>query len=288
MAKLRRPHVVPAGYQRNFADGERIKVVDKATKTERCIGVRDNFVSSHLLRVIKNGVANDHAEDTFAKIESVNLPLIRSLRPFAVRGVEVEGAVKVSMAVLWARSFAREVVAGRIHEEVRAEMRVSVLTDESAMAVFRHQYGREPEQGDLEVIVDEVAAALAKSRVQDVGAMLRHQDEALRKFAPLHISVYEPATGCEFVTSDNPVLLARANDLVHVGAQNGLALGDASFIFVPISPTVGACLTMQDEGDLALDRATTVRLNQAMWRNAMHRIACHPRADWRMLCNVQS
>ncbi|MDP1795052.1 MAG: DUF4238 domain-containing protein [Acidimicrobiales bacterium] len=287
MAKLRRPHVVPCGYQRNFALGKRILVIDKAAMTDRLVGVRDNFVASHFLRVFIAGQPSDLAEDAFARIENVVLPLVKSLRPFEQRTEDQTIAVKAAMAMLWSRSFSREVTAQRVHLEVLDVFRRSVPDDPRARHAFRRQHGRDPMPGELEAVVEESAAQLLHDRLHDVSRMMKHYGDALDRFRPLHVSLYAPIRGTEFVTSDNPVLLARTNQLIHVGAQNRLALDDASFIFLPVSRSVGACLTLRDEGDVELDRMTMLRLNQAMWRNAVTRVACHPSVDWRTACNLR-
>ena len=63
----RRPHVVSAGYLRNFAAGKLIRVVSKADKLHSApISVKDTFVRSNFLRVIQQGVSTDDAEDEFA------------------------------------------------------------------------------------------------------------------------------------------------------------------------------------------------------------------------------
>jgi hypothetical protein len=279
---------VPAGYQRNFADGKLIRVIERQTWADRVVGVGDNFVASHFLRAIINGQANDAAEDEFARIENAALPLIRTIEAFVPRSPDQMLAVKAVMAMLWARSFSREVVAKRVHREVLEEYRLSVPANSQLLARFERKYGRSPVEGELERILDQQAAEMVRSRLHDIEAMMRHYNQALEKFSPLHIAVYRPIRGAEFVTSDNPVLLARDNQLIQVGAQSGLALFDASFIFLPISRRVGACLTMHNEGDLELDRLTTLKLNQAMWRNAVTRIACHPSLDgWAAACNVR-
>ena len=107
MAKLRRPHVVPCGYQRNFALGNISRVIHKETMTDRLVGVRDNFVASHFLRVFIEGQPNDLAEDEFARIESAVLPMVKSLRPFEPRTESQTIAVKAAVAMLWSRSFSR-------------------------------------------------------------------------------------------------------------------------------------------------------------------------------------
>ena len=288
MAKLRRPHVVPAGYQRNFAAGQHILVITKASMSAHPIGVRDNFVASHFLRVIIAGVSSDDAEDQFARIENAALPLIKQLAAFGARTEEQLYALKATMAMLWSRSFAREVVAQRIFKEVVATFRDDPSEAERVRVVFRHHHGREPLPGEFEGSLEEASVEFTRQRLHDVNSTLEYHNKALAKFDPLHVSLYRPIRGCEFVTSDNPVLLARTPELIHVGMHNGLALGDASFIFLPITRFVGACLTKEPEGDFELDRLMVLRLNQAMWRNAVQRVACHPALvdDWPKVCNV--
>jgi hypothetical protein len=52
------------------------------------------------------------------------------------------------------------------------------------------------------------------------------------------VAVYRAAPRTEFITSDNPVVLPRSNELIAVGAHRGLALGNAGFVFAPISGTL--------------------------------------------------
>jgi hypothetical protein len=75
--------------------------------------------------------------------------------------------------------------------------------------------------------------------------------------------------------------------MLNVGMHNGLALGDASFTFLPLTRTTAACLTARDEGDLNLTGVWTQRMNQTTWRNAVQRVAFHPSlADWQRACNL--
>ena len=279
--------MVPAGYQRNFAQGKHVLVIEKSTLIAREIGVRDNFVASHFLRVILNGEPSDAAEDQFARIEGAALPLIRTLVPFSPKSQDQIYALKATMAMLWSRSFPHEIVARRIRQEVAHEYRQSAPFDRRIRRRFRQQHGRYPKPAEIEAVVDESIETMLHERLHDVNSMLDHHNKAFARFDPLHVALYQPARGCEFVTSDNPVLLARDPHLIQVGAHTGLALGDASFIFLPVSRFVGACLTDGDEGDMQLDRTTTRRLKQATWRNAVARVACHPSLqEWATACNV--
>ena len=88
---------------------------------DRTVGVRDNFVASHFLRVIIDGEANDQAEDEFARIEDLALPVVRALEPFVTRSDVQLRALKATMAMLWSRSFSREVVSQRAHRQTLEE-----------------------------------------------------------------------------------------------------------------------------------------------------------------------
>ena len=255
---------------------------------DRTVGVRDNFVASHFLRVIIDGEANDQAEDEFARIEDLALPVVRALEPFATRSDVQLRALKATMAMLWSRSFSREVVSQRAHRQTLEEFGQSTPSNARAIELFRKWNKRDPEAGEIESAVELAAARLLRDRLHDVNSMLNYHNGAVGKFEPLHVSLYRPIRGCEFITSDNPVLLAWTNELIQVGAQNGVALGDASFIFLPVSRFVAACLTLRPEPDGELDRLQVIRINQAMWRNAVERIACHPSLDeWPAACNVR-
>jgi hypothetical protein len=166
MGKLRRQHVVPRGYQRNFADGERISIVDKKTLEVRTVGTRDNFVLAHLLRVIVAGESDDSVEDEFARVENFALPRIRRLRPFEDIAPDTEVALKATMAMLWARSFARELVAERVFRAVVDEHVKG--SDHRLTDAFRSEYGRDPDEGEIGRLYVERADEIRRSRVTDV------------------------------------------------------------------------------------------------------------------------
>ncbi len=80
----KRHHIVSRGYQRFFADGDRIRVTDKAVlagRTRRLpepIGTRDAFVRKHFCgHLDATGQHVDVLEDEWTRLESMALPHVR-------------------------------------------------------------------------------------------------------------------------------------------------------------------------------------------------------------------
>ena len=249
------------------------------------IGTKDAFVRRHFLRVTVKGVSNDDAEDEFGRIENLVLPTIRHIRAGTTIGPDQDQSVKAAMSMLWARSFALEVSRERIHREVVVEFRSNASADDELRRRFVRDRGRQPEPGDLEALVEQAAARMAKDRVHDVAAMVMAHNWAIERFRDLHVVAYQASPRQQFITSDNPVMISRdGSTLLEVGAQNRVAMGDANFIFMPLSPIVAVCLTQRAESGDELLPEQMYRLNNAMWRNAVARIACHPSFDWSKAC----
>ena len=234
--KLRRPHVVSEGYLRNFADGKWITVVPTATRMAKNISTKDTFVRSNFLTVRHAGGTDDSAEDVFADVERFALPLIRTIRPFVQRTDPEQRAIKSTMAMLWCRSFAMEATSNRIHVEVVADHRERITNDETARIRFIQDTGRHPVPGELARLVDVVGAEMKASRLPIVRKMLEYQNRALERFQKLHVTIYGASPRRQFITSDNPVIIAADQTLTQVGAHHHLALGDANFIFLALSP----------------------------------------------------
>ncbi len=286
--KLRRPHVVSEGYLRNFAKGKLLRLIDKTDLSCLLVGTKDAFVAKHFLRVVIAGVASDYAEDAFGAVENAALPLIRLCEAGAANDMTI-GAVKAAMAMHWARSFSHEEMRTRLHQQVVDAQVAKYPQDPEFVRRYLRQFGRPPEPEDVRQIVVATARELEASRQHHVESMLRYHNQALERFERFHCSLYEVPGGLEFVTSDNPVILGSGPNLMRVGVQNGgLALDEANFIFMPLTRWIGACLTAEPEDSGRLYPLDVIRINQAMWRNAVRRVAAHPDADWARLCNVQS
>ena len=283
--KVRAPHVVSAGYQRFFtADGKRIRVVTKNDVAERRyegkpVSVLDNFKEKkYFLRVIANGNANDELEDEFARVENISLPLIRSVVHGTTLTSDQARAIKAMMAIHFARSYAHEEVRKSLFPQVVDEQITQALADPRVQAHFHRTRKRPASQEDAEALVRTAQREMENSREYAVTAIIRAYTYAIKRFETQHLQLLRPASRrMHFITGDSPTLLARDNTLTVVGATN-LALGDANFVATPLRPNLFARVA-PDEAHLRIDNVMTIRLNQAMVRNCLTRIALHPATD---------
>jgi hypothetical protein len=282
--KIRRPHVVPRGYLRNFAEGEQLLLIEKATRTAKTVGTRHAFVASNFLRVRAGGMSDDSAEDAFGRIEDFSLDRVRHITLDEPITPDQDVAVKALAAMLFARSFATDAVRERLIPKVIAERRSRIGSERDAIAVFRRDFGRSPKPGELESLLEEVAEANFSTRLDAVDGMIRHYGWTLEYLRPMAVSVYE-ARGTEFVTSDNPLVLIGENRL-HVGVHKGLAFRMAATIFLPLSRRVAVCFTPEPIPGETMNRKQVRDANNLSWRNAVARVACHPALDWNDACAV--
>src|SRR5690349_3262968 len=102
MARRRRHHLVSRGYLRNFADGERVLLCSKATRTGKLVGTRDTFVESHFGSVLTDTGWNDEIEDEWTRLEDEALPSVRRLIS-GERGEHQLAAAKVLAAIHFVR-----------------------------------------------------------------------------------------------------------------------------------------------------------------------------------------
>jgi hypothetical protein len=282
--KTRRPHVVPRGYLRNFADRELLLLIEKRTGVTKAVGTRHAFVASNFLRVRAGGISDDSAEDAFGVLEAFALDRVRHISPREPITPDQDAAVKALAAMLFARSFATEAVRQRLIPQVVAEQRDRVGSEPDAVALFRRDFGRPPRPGELETLVEAVADANFSTRRDAVDGMIRHYGWALENLKPMAVSVYQ-ATGAEFVTSDNPLVLVGENRL-HVGVHNGVAFKMAATIFLPLTRRIAVCFTPEPIPNETMNRRQVRAANNFSWRNAVARVACHPALDWSDACGV--
>jgi len=281
--KIRHPHIVSAGYQRLFTeDGKRIRVITKddlarGDPAGKVISVLDNFKAKRqFLRVLVSGVADDSLEDAFALRENWAIPLLRQVQVELEPTPDQTLAIKVMMSIHWARSYAHESVRQRLQPEVLDEFIAAIPHDLELHRRFQRQYARPPKPGELAALLREQGEKMAHTRIHDVPAIIRAYNYAVTKFEDLHVELLTPASrSLQFITSDSPTVIARTPELLEVGSQK-MALGDAGFVMMPIRPNLAACLSATP-GHIRIDNTLMYQLNRAMVRNAVSRIAAHPR-----------
>jgi len=269
-------HVVTAGLLRHFADGQRIRLVDKHTATSKIVGVRNTFVMSGFNTMRTDTGPYDDVEDEWARLENATLPPIRA----AIDRHDLAAAsdeLKVLAAVHVARSYLTRAVFDQAFTERQADptggMDMGLL-----QSAFREEYGRAPERGEIEAVVADHIDLRHRDNSMFVHELVNLHNKVLAKLWPLHIQpVWLNAprrTG--LVIGDVPVVRITAG-----GLRVTAALGDAEAIYMPLAPAAGVSFTTRPEPAAAATPLDVLTLNSYLWRSAQRYVACHPATDWR-------
>jgi hypothetical protein len=271
----RHQHVVSAGLQRLFADGERILRVTKATRECVEVGVRDNFVASRFnsRRADSESDWDDELEREWARMEGVAIPLLREAHDGRWDD-DVCYAVNVVASMHFARSYAHEVVHFRTLDELAQARAITVGDDPELLAAFRADYQRSPQPGEIRRFFDWRVEAIRTGNGPHVEAMARHHNMALEKLAGMHVQLIRPATArVGFVLGDVPVVVA--NDW-QVGSHNGVALGDADTLYMPIARRLAVLFTTAHHDHAKVGVDVVQLLNCLAWRASVRSVAMHP------------
>jgi hypothetical protein len=287
VARRKHHHIVSQGYQRFFAEGRRVQLCDKAAvpgrRRVRPAGTRDVFAerdfSSHRL---DDGGLVDPLEDEWQALEDVALPVVRNW----LRGNE-EPQVQQELVTLAAIHFARSFGFRQIYENVRRmQIEAAAETGERARMIrlFRNQYGRLPRPGEIADLVREFHegyfGADGPARIE---GMIEMHNRAIDTLAPLSIRpLYRRpgSAGPQFILGDTPFVHYCKGPLdIRVGLREGLAVGNADTLFMPISPDVAVEFLSEamDPGFVA--PIDVQKLNSLTWRAAFSQVLAHPSAD---------
>jgi len=274
----RNQHLVSKGYQRNFADGQWLAVLDAHTgqlvSSRRSIGV--NWRVADFLSVVSpDGDVDDSLEREFGRSERVFLNVIREIRPHK----PVTPAQKTALDALAATHAVRSLSFAVAHEAVVSgtiERRSPGLArDERAVDAFTREWGRPPDPGELEAIVAAVARDFAASPdllasgVRRVAAGLQ---QLLGKWTIQLVGSAEDLPG--FVLPDHPFLHGSDG---RFGFRDAGAIGDADLIVVPISRRLVAFYSGNQLRDVQVRTKKGVRwVNSLLLQGARSEVACHP------------
>lgn len=284
-------HVVSAGYLRFFADAkQRLRLIDKPTRSAipRLVGVRNAFVRTHFNSVVDGeGRKLDHLESEWAERESFALPRIRHLDPTRVE-VEDDAAVKILIALHYARSFA----AREMHDRIADETLTTFVADMRELAelqrLFELEYGRAAVEGELESLAEQQWAARRSTNQMFVESIAKGFNTGLDLLKDASLELVVPAhPTLRFGTGDSPVVVSN-QELLSVGPLGGVPLADASVVYMPLRQDLAAAVTHGAPRLLQANGVEIVRLNTLVWRAAIRHVACHPEDDWRRVFNVRS
>jgi hypothetical protein len=273
-------HLVSKGYQRNFAKGWRVSVLDSRTGAvlDPRRHVMENWAVRDFLSVVRpDGTIDDSLEHDIAKRETRFLNVIRDLR--VDRPVTAEQKVAIdelaSVHLIRSHAFAR-VHAVALQRVV--EVRVPRLVDDPRLvAAFVRQYGRDPQPGELEAKV----ATATQEFMADPGLFsgtFRRMDPAVQGLLAERtiqlVGVVDDLPG--FLLADNPVLHGiRAEG--RFGFRDAVAVDEADTFVVPIGRRLLAFYTHDPLPAVHIRLKESLRwVNALLMCSAVGEVACHP------------
>ncbi len=276
----RRHHVVSRGYQRFFADGERVLLIDKNTRTYKEVGTRDTFVEAHFNSWRTQAGWDDSLEDQWQRIEGLVLPDVRVLLAGA-GGEQQRGSAKILAAVHFARSYSfrqMQALVGNVVVETEGKRLAAAPL---FVSLFTRDVGHAPGPGEAEAYVADRWTDLTKN-----GRFLQERTVHAYHFAkdyfePLHVQFLYSHPSLGFVTGDTP-LIAADSHLFRTSIRDHMALGDAERIWMPLTTTCSMSLWSSDQEaarDVRLPPSEVQKLNWLVWRAAARFVICRPSQD---------
>lgn len=275
MGRRKGHHVVSRGYQRLFAQGERLNLIDKETMTYLPVGTRDAFKRRHFSSYLRDGVWSDELEDEWCAREDVSLPAARRL----TAGMGTRGdreVVKILAAIHYVRSYSYEKAVGDLLHGMRRREPERIAAVERVQAGFRDEFGREPADGEIEDIVRERLGDAIEGRSFIIEQMADGFGKTFDILEPFHVQLVWPnSRQLDFVFADTP--LVHSHDDGRVGMLGGVPLGDATQAYFPLSPRLLALFTAKPFADCALADDQVVELNRRTWDVALRHLGAHPK-----------
>ncbi len=285
--RRQRHHVVSRGFQRFFAEGERVLLIDKAPSTGvprvRPAGTRDVFVRKDFSSHRSDGQLIDPLEDEWQRIEREALPPIAAwlaghARPPGWNPVGSREAAKMIAALHFARSYAYLEVHERISLEQGAELAARLPSDHEFVRRWRASRSDDPTPDAVSQLVNEqVTANFRWNSAYSVERMAAHFNFAIEKLGPLHTQEIRPSGSARFVLGDSPFVIADRRRS-RIGSRE-LALGDADLLLLPLSPTLAIAFTGNDEGHGQVGDHVVQRVNAYTWQAAGRQVIAHPDTD---------
>jgi hypothetical protein len=275
-------HVVSRGYQRFFAEGELLTLLDKKTGTVSTpVGTHDAFAKRNFNTRWIGGKADDELESEWARLEDIFLPLVRDLNE-GVRDQGRRNAAKVLASIHVARSYWFRNALERIFDQVATEHVATAEDDQELLKWFRLSHGRDPRPGEIAERVSHVSSVERGSREIFIERMAHGHNRILDILEPLRVQLLIPASkSVGFVLGDAPVVHYTEGWGAKVGNNDELTLGDAAYFYMPLGRYLAMRLTREDEGDQIVPPWKVQDFNWLTWRASIRFIACHPADDMR-------
>lgn len=269
-------HVVSKGYQRAFADGKQILLIDKKSAKCRVVGIRHAFVKSGFNALCYAHGQDDALEDEWARLESAALPVVRAVAD----GADVDESADIEIKVLMAVHFARSFHTRQLYQDLQAAYRLNpaaVVDMPKLRAAYQRDFGRPPTDAEItETIQANLDAIYAENRLF-VEGMVRAHNHMLEYLRPLHLQIVRTPPGpVEFITGDVPLVTSTNR-----GLRLRVPVMDADVVYFPIGRRCSVAVSTQPRESLTVNRVGVAKINRVIWRAALRFVACHPGTDWR-------
>jgi hypothetical protein len=275
-----RHHVVSRGFQRFFAQGERLLLIDKRTRTYKEVGTRGTFVESHFNSWKAETGWDDTLEDEWQRIEGLVLPLLRLLVGDTGTQPQREAA-KALAALHFARSYSLREMQAFVGKKVVEDAGSRFAADPVFVKQYAEQVGHAPGPGDIETYVADRWSDLTSNGLFIQERTVHAYHFAKDHFAPLHVQFLHSHPRIDFVLGDTPLIVGDRN-LFKVSIRERIALGDAERIWMPVTRTCSMSLWGPEHNtpeDVRLTAAEVQKLNWLTWRAAERFVVCHPDQD---------
>jgi hypothetical protein len=285
MGSKKRHHVVSRGYQRFFAAGEQVLLIDKRAEAGRRrvrpAGTRDVFVRDHFNSHLEGDVLVPALEEEWQTVEGRHLPGIRAW----IRGeplpstTERPGSLD-SARVLAALHFARSFAFNDLHLELAEERRTEALRtlpgDPDLIRLWTEERGSAPTPSELASEIDtRFRHAIGPHSAFAINQMVSYFNKTLEFLGSLQVQSFTSEDHrVKLILGDSPLVVAR-HDGSRVGSRE-LALLDADQLYLPLSPDLGVVFTSQPSGHGVLPASAIQHLNNLTWRAARNQVIAHP------------
>ncbi|MCQ3809093.1 MAG: DUF4238 domain-containing protein [Acidimicrobiia bacterium] len=275
----RHQHYVARGYQRGFADGERIILVDKLNRTRKEVGIRHAFVArSHSTFADSKGQLRDEVDEEWGRIENMSIRNMRRVTDTnANLDVEATAAIKAIAALHFARSESIRDAALRFEPEFIDDYARQAESDEQLKQMFRKEYGRESREGELQELVLVRGEFMVDSNLSQVDRMLHIYNTSLEIFEPFYVQIIRPMKGQSgFSFCDSP-LVNHCRKTGKTGPRDGLAIGDSDLLLIPLGRYICAALTAEQDPHVTISPSLVEYINHLTWESAVRFVAYHPK-----------
>lgn len=276
----REHHLVSNGYQKNFADGGSVAIVEVGTATllhERRSTKKNWRVRDFLSVPAEANQVDDALEKEIARREVVVLNSVRDIEPFVALSDVQRRSLDTLAAMHLVRSEAFEDERQAVTANWLASDVPDFANDPELSCRFVQSHGRRPRAGELEALVSRAGMEIALDPAGLARSVRRGLNTLETLLSPRHvqlIAVGEHLPG--FILADVPVLHGRRREGVF-GFEHAGAVGDADTVIVPISRRLTAWYSHRRLRDFEIRTKKGLdRVNALLAHGARREVLCHP------------